>query len=261
MLAPRQESFRRSGTSLNGSKASLSSFGSSSRRPSASGNSFSLGRRSSLLGSASRSSMRLLQEGDDSRSSARQNAVWNVENPATKTTSGRQNAAWDFGPGSVASRGPPSLTSSTTSASTVTSASTERSSQSSLQQPPSPGNDALQRFYALNEASLQKRAANNTRPAAPGSHARNYDLRRPSRPSPQPPTVEGLSSFCPRRHSFVPSAARIKEEDAAHEWGHFVETADVLEDLARRSRVLSARNNGHRHAARSFGQLRMTHLK
>lgn len=271
MLAPRRESFRRSGASLNGSKASLSSFGSSSRRPSAtaSGNSsfasqFSLGRRSSLLGSASRSSIRLLKEGDDSHPSAKRNAVWNVE---TKTISGRQNAAWDFGPGAVASTGPPSLTSSITSASTstVTSSSTERSSQSSLHQPPSPGNDALQRFYALNKASLQTQRANVQLRAVPtpvGSTARNYDLRRPSRPSPQPrPVGGGLSSLCPRRHSFVPSAPRIKEEDAAHEWGHFVETADALEDLTRRSRVLSARNSGHRHASRSFGQLCMTHLK
>jgi len=245
MLAPSKDSFRRSGASLNGSRVSLSSLGSkTSRHTSLSnnyGSQFSL-RRSSLQNGSARSSMQSLRHEESQRQlsqgrgqgASNHNAVWNIEDPVNPPHSlrlrdqGRSNAVWDINDSGSVSRGPPSLTSS------INSESTARSSQSSLQSPSlqTPANDTrnevLQRFYALNKASLKKQA--NTRKESPQS----YDLRRPQlkHHSILHPTN---SLSISRRHSFLPSA-QIKEEDA---WGHFVETKEAEEDLARRSKLLS----------------------
>mmetsp|Transcript_25463 Transcript_25463/g.53232 ORF Transcript_25463/g.53232 Transcript_25463/m.53232 type:complete len:302 (+) Transcript_25463:217-1122(+) len=267
-----------SNSSLRGSKNSLSSFGSappSSRQTSfvsssknyskgsqlsfasknyvkSKGSQFSLTRKRSSIAQSSTNSLRR-------QKSSRQNSLlsytqqeepstkndeWNFTQLQQKPLRPQQNALWNIvhnkqGSAALSSQGPPSLISSDGSVLT------EFSSQASLQSPGSRSpptslhatgdtarNDLLQRI-ALHQASLQH--STNPRVVSPADPAL---ARVPMQPL-QHPTIlhptNSLQRSRTRNSSFFPPS-QIKEEDP---WGHFVETAEDLEEYAPNPSLLS----------------------
>ncbi|KAL7524020.1 hypothetical protein ACHAWF_000786 [Thalassiosira exigua] len=243
MLAPSNSSLRRSGSSLNGSRASLSSYGSrttaAEMRAKYNGSQFSLRRSSLQNGSiSSNGSSRGSNRSMLRRESSHQRS-YNLAQEY-KETSSYKNAVWDFVDQASVAVGPPSLASSVTSGTTASTASTMSSAASLLS--PTPGcsspqsideDTPMQRFYAQHKAFLQR--PKNARPAIPpmaagvGSDAstsnNTYGLHRHT-------ILYATNGNIPRRNSL----SILKEEDT---WGHFVETTDDDDDLVSRTKSLS----------------------
>lgn len=260
LLAPlKVDSFTRtSASSLRGSKSSLTKLNSigstSSRSPPSRRTSFS---RDYNKGSQSQAQFSLSRKRTGGQSttstsslrrqkSSRQNSLLSytqMEEPKkhndewnfAQTQPSTKNAFWDIvNQGSVSQA--PSLISSENSVLTAD------SSQASLQPSghhspptslPSPAddvrNDLLHRL-ALHKTSLQR--PTNVPTVSPGNSV--------GRTPPQHPSILHATNAlqrAQRNSSFIPPS-QIREEDP---WGHFVETADVEEQLDHRSRLVAAR--------------------
>lgn len=240
------------GSSKNYSKSSQLSFTSKSYVKSK-GSQFSLARKRSSIAQSSTNSLRR-------QKSSRQNSLLSYtqqEEPSTKNDEWnftpmqqeplrpQQNALWNIvhnqGSAASSSQGPPSLISSDGSDLT------DFSSQASLQSPGSRSpptslhataddaarNDLLQRI-ALHQASLQH--STNPRVVSPANPAL---ARVPMQQQHHHPTIlhptNSLQRSRTRNSSFFPPS-QIKEEDP---WGHFVETAEDLEEYAPCASLLS----------------------